>query len=467
MVLEESGLLMDQERHIPKSNIPAGRLAAIFGTLVILSVAFLSAENARAQRPDLDFGKAQLGDINFSLDWAEFRSESPDSTLLEIYYKIPNSGLSFEAVDSGYEANYEISISVYKKKSRVANEEIRRRLFVEDIARTTLYTDFVLNTVSFNLRPGKYKIQAILRDLNSDQQRKLEHKIKVKKLSGGRHPKLSAIEFLYSADFDDENTAFFRKGDVTAVPLVDRSLRGGEEGGPVLFYFEIYAGSDTKLNALIDTRISHISQGLVYRDTIYALMDKPVTRQIRKVDLTDFRPGEYEISIEVIARRKKVTDRRIGAFRISWSLMAMVEHDYETVLDQLESIATHEEMKTLKKAKSVDGRVRAWTDFWAGRDPTPDTEGNEARVSFYYRVRYANKFFSGPKRIGWRSPRGEVLLRYGPPDESIDDPIPADAISRQIWYYYNYGGEPLRFIFVDRFGDDDFQLLYPYDGRIR
>lgn len=458
---------MSQRQRISGLNKSTGWLPAISGALALLSISFLAVEDTAAQRPDLDFGKAHLGGPSFSLDWAEFRSEYPDSTLLEIYYKIPNSGLTFEAVDSGYEANYEIAISVFKKSARVAHQEIRRRLSVADLSRTKLYADYVLNTVSFHLRPGKYKIQAVLRDLNSGQQRKLERKTKVKKLFGDRNPKLSSIEFLYSADFTDENTTYFRKGDVTAVPLVDRALQGGAEGGPALFYFEIYAGNDKKLNALIDIRIKHISQGLVYRDTVYVLMDKPVTRQVRRVDLTDFQPGEYEISIDVIARKKRSTDRRVGNFQIIWSLLGMVEHDYSTVLDQLENIANSDEMKVLKNAESVNDRVRAWNVFWDERDPSPETEVNEARVSFYYRVRYANKFFSAPKRIGWRSPRGEVLLRYGPPDEAVDDPIPSSTIARQIWYYYSYGGEPLRFIFVDKYGDDDFQLLYPYDGRIR
>lgn len=443
------------------------RLRAPFGVFALLALCILPAQDAAAQRPDLDFGRVELGGPSFSLDLAEFRSEYPDSTLLEVYYKIPNTGLSFIAVDSGYEANYEIAISAYKKNSRVAHQEVRRKLFVAELSRTKLYSDYVLNVVEFHLRPGKYKIRGVLRDLNSGQQRKIERKTKLKNLSGDKKPKLSGIEFLYSVNFSDENTKFFRKGDVTAVPLVDRALQGGVDGGPALFYFEIYSGADKKLNALVDTRINHVTDGPVYRDTVYVLMDKPVTRQVRQVDLTDFRPGEYEVTVEVIARRGKVTDRRIAAFHINWSLLGRVQHDYNTVLDQLQHIAASEEMKALKEAKSVEERMRAWKVFWDGRDPTPETKANEARVSFYYRVRYANKYFSAPRRIGWRSDRGMVLLRYGSPDETVEDPVPLNAIARQIWYYYNYSGEPLRFVFEDRYGDADFQLLFPYDGRLR
>ncbi|MFQ5606955.1 MAG: GWxTD domain-containing protein [Candidatus Zixiibacteriota bacterium] len=453
-------------RHPTKQIVAfrSGRMRHLSALALALSV--LVCSSVLAQRPDIDFTE-NLGGPSFSLDWAQFRADSSSLTRLEVYYKIPNSGLSFVAVDSGYEAGYEITISLLKKNTREGHEEIRRKKFVRDFERTTLYSDFVLNVVEFDIKPGKYKLAVNLTDLKSELQRKTDKKIKIIDLKPGREPKLSALEFLYSADFSEQDVSFFRKGDVTVVPAVDRTVEGGKEGGPILFYFEVYPGRDKSLNALIDTRIRSRTHGQVYRDTVYVRMDEPVNRQVRQINLDDFRPGSYDVSVTLIGRKKKSVDRQKGAFQINWSLLGMVKHDYKTIISQLESIGDHGEMKELKKAETVEARLAAWKEFWDSRDPTPDTKENEALTSFYYRVRYANRFFSAPKRDGWRSDRGMILLRYGTPDESFDDPVSPSNAAVQIWFYYNYDGEPLRFVFVDEFGDGDFRQQYPYDGRLR
>ncbi len=53
--------------------------------------------------------------------------------------------------------------------------------------------------------------------------------------------------------------------------------------------------------------------------------------------------------------------------------------------------------------------------FWKSQDPTPTTPYNEKRVEHNVRVRLARQFFRLAKWPGWDK-RGEVFIRYGPPD---------------------------------------------------
>ena len=265
-----------------------------------------------------------------------------------------------------------------------------------------------------------------------------------------------------------ENSASqFSKGDITAIPMVDHALQGGPDGGPALIYFEIYPGKDTSLNALVETRIHKVTGRKVYHDTVYLMMNQEVLREVRSIDLTDIETGDYKLIVEVTRKRNKKpyyrSETRLSVF---WPIESMVRHKYDVVMRQLKYIATPQEADALKRAKTEDEKISAWNTFWELRDPTPGDGHNEAKASFYQRVNYANHKFRTLRREGWETDRGRIFLKHGIPDETIDQPFsPSLSDSYQIWLYYHNVSEPLRFTFIDNFGDGDYRLQYPYDGR--
>ena len=85
---------------------------------------------------------------------------------------------------------------------------------------------------------------------------------------------------------------------------------------------------------------------------------------------------------------------------------------------------------------------------------------------YYSRVEYANKSYAGYME-GWRTDRGMVLIRFGPPQNIERHPFDSDNKPFEIWYYYSQNRE---FIFVDETGFGDYRLQYPTTdlwGRIR
>ena len=71
-------------------------------------------------------------------------------------------------------------------------------------------------------------------------------------------------------------------------------------------------------------------------------------------------------------------------------------------------------------------RERFLEDFWRRRDPTPDTEENEARLQFQARITHANRNFDAAANDrGMFSDMGRVYIRYGEPDEVLRQVIPA------------------------------------------
>src|SRR5262249_6878958 len=55
--------------------------------------------------------------------------------------------------------------------------------------------------------------------------------------------------------------------------------------------------------------------------------------------------------------------------------------------------------------------------FWLRRDPTPGTSQNEMRDEHYRRIAYVSDHFGYSVYPGWRSDRGAIYIKFGPPDE--------------------------------------------------
>ena len=82
-------------------------------------------------------------------------------------------------------------------------------------------------------------------------------------------------------------------------------------------------------------------------------------------------------------------------------------------------IITDEEKAAFKRLQTDEEREQFIENFWLRRDPTPDTVENEFKEEHYRRIAYANeRFASGIP--GWKTDRGQIYIKYGPPDE-IDD----------------------------------------------
>jgi len=79
-------------------------------------------------------------------------------------------------------------------------------------------------------------------------------------------------------------------------------------------------------------------------------------------------------------------------------------------------IISNEERKAFRTLQTDEERDQFVEQFWLRRDPTPDTEENEYREEHYRRIAYANEHFASGIP-GWKTDRGMIYIKYGPPDE--------------------------------------------------
>jgi len=117
-------------------------------------------------------------------------------------------------------------------------------------------------------------------------------------------------------------------------------------------------------------------------------------------------------------------------------------------LEQTSLISSSQEKKAFL-ALPASERQAFMEDFWARRDPDPQSPENEYREEYFRRIAEANRLFSeGGRSGGWRTDRGRIFVLLGPPDRR--DAYPTGytfyAPPVEVWYY---GFFPV--IFIDRF----------------
>lgn len=106
---------------------------------------------------------------------------------------------------------------------------------------------------------------------------------------------------------------------------------------------------------------------------------------------------------------------------------------------------------------SKDERDDFIKDFWKKRDPSPKTEENEYKDTYYQRMREATSLFISSGKNGWLTDRGRTYILFGPPDRR--DIYPTGYSFHEppveVWFY---GMFPV--IFVDEYRDGSYKIVY-------
>ena len=433
----------------------------VLSTIILFGLLLVMAGNSFGQ-----FGyhgdKSEMFPEHLLVDYAFFQGNEPDQYRLEIYFQIHNRGLTFTPGENRFTAEYELIVTVKDDDDDEIERFTRERqviVGIDDEARTR--TDFRTSQINLDLAPGTYKIFCKLKDRTTDRLTIKELKVKTEDFYK-RQPKLSSVEFVQAFQDQADTGSVFAKGEVLVIPSVHRTY-GNLENDRVAFYYEIYRGSDELDKVVVETKVRHYRKGMLYRDTVHLDLEDSRQRRLQEISLASFLPGLYELEIQIRGRRNKALDRRTEEFKVSWSQEGMLRNDWKAVVRQLELFSEDVDVSHMEKLKGYEACLEAFNQFWRERDPTVGTIENEAKVAFYYRVRIANERFGIMRQDGWRSDRGRVFIRYGEPDQMVEEPFSLDRPPYQIWNYSRFSPNR-RFYFIDENNDGDYRLQFPYDG---
>nr|BCX01940.1 MAG: hypothetical protein KatS3mg041_1986 [Bacteroidota bacterium] len=163
--------------------------------------------------------------------------------------------------------------------------------------------------------------------------------------------------------------------------------------------------------------------------------------------------GAYRVELRWWHAASGRWEVRSWPLRTYWTDMPAVLYDAELSVEVLRYIASEEEWRAIRRARSPEERWERFMAFWRQRDPTPETAYNELMVEFYRRVQEAQERFSTPRTAGWRSDRGRIYITYGPPAR-IERRYPPGRPTEEVWYY----DSGPQFVFVATSSVGDFVL---------
>ncbi len=394
---------------------------------------------------------------HFYVDAAYFPGPGTEGTL-ELYYEISYSQLQFLRKGGAYTADFEVQAILHDLKGRqVTGDSWRRRVtrssYGETVSPGLSYTE----TLVLSVTPGRYNLVARTENLDSGVRSSVKVRLD-----------LRAIESLpaVSAPIIGVCLSAVAQRDSAAVDSPRRAVvphpraRFGEQYTSMCVYAEVYdsvaadgaAPRDTSAFRLL-CRILDEHGATKLSDTVYVARSGRTSYLLYSPPLDDLSMGRYTLELQLGSGAGAM--KTTGTFEIDESRFPL-DVNIDDTMELLGYIAHRSELEPLKQATGAD-RKTLWMEFWARRDPNPETPENEFLMEFFERVRYANVNFSyfGP---GWKTDRGRIYIRRGPPDSIEARPVSASGPAYEVWYYYQRN---LTFVFVDRMGLGEYQLTGP------
>lgn len=420
------------------------------------------------------FAQAQFLSQDFEVDVVAVRNEDGESgTRIDVYTRVPIIRVSFINTPDGFTAGYQIKLDAVewsdndRLRNLVESKIWEANLVVDSYSETQLDNRFDFTTQSISLEPGRYLFEFELSDRNSNQTYLRSIPVMVRALDGD-----IAISDITLLDSYDET-------DFTIVPRVSSRV-GSDEGGFQVFY-EVYSAGDRDVTITQEIRRTRedgtatidpqdVSDGevvetdLVFTKEELASLTSAKSQYIVTVPMDDFRVGTYSIRVTISGLTGDILDTVERRFVVQWNGLDAHIQDIDDAIAQLEYMAERRELSFILDAPNQVERLQRFQNFWNKRDPTPGTKRNERMEEYYYRIAAANQNY-GAVREGWKTDRGYVLVRFGEPDHVRKKPHSFDYEPYEIWEYQRIGRQ---FVFIDKTGFGDFQLLNPvWDERTR
>ncbi|MDP8207403.1 MAG: GWxTD domain-containing protein [Candidatus Electryonea clarkiae] len=386
-----------------------------------------------------------LNDIGapiFHLDAITLLAEDPGVTSLVVYIEIVYDNLQFLRSPRGFEASYEVDVSVLvgseESAPRFANKITRETVVSHNYNETNARDRYAVSVIFFDVPPGTYKLLATLTDLESKLKSDAEKTLVVPsyKLSGLH---LGDILLSKKVKLSEDNN-------FEITPNVNHLVQFSER--PVYLYYEVYPEDADTLG--VYSRILN-QQGEVVREKRFLLLSvKPITRDFVVFDVNKLPYGKYVIEHQVSYDGKKVLKGTF--FTIQAAGIPSAVQDLAEAVRQLRYITPRREIKVILESNPMK-MEQMFKDFWKKRDPTSETQVNELMEEYYGRIVTTNMLF-GTFREGWETDRGEVYVRFGPPSEIERHPFEVNSKPYEIWYYYEIKQQ---FIFVDDMGYGEYR----------
>jgi len=378
------------------------------------------------------------GDLKLTLDQSVFPADD-SGAVLELSYEIPYTSLTFLRDDSGFVARYQIGVQVSdRQRNIVAGDYWQKVVRLREYGATVARDSVESGTVSLAL--PKAALDARVQVNDQANERKALAVFRIDRPTGGLTVRL----------YNSGRPVAMRKygiGDtLVAVAEVASGFGDSPHAGTVPFdscRFVLKHDRRVVTGGTIQTTMKD-EGGRMKPEAVfeYAIGDSTGVARLGG--------GEYVLEVVGLGAGRPLSAS--VTFRVEVPFF-MDDAAYLRRVDELIYVASTEESRHLRSVPRGE-RAQAWREFWKKKDQSRTAERYPSEDEYFERIDYAEEHFEHGDR-GYRSDRGHVYVRYGPPDQIDARPFEIDSPADEVWYYYEVNK---RFEFVDRFGAGQYVL---------
>jgi GWxTD domain-containing protein len=372
-------------------------------------------------------------------------------------YKIPYKLLIFERSEASFNAALRVIVEILDEDSKLATRDIKdSKISVTGFEETQSASLFLQDYLNFRLNPGKYKISALVSDMNST----IELPVKPSELNllkSEDKPVLHPLVVHSREIICDERKNFILANSGGSIPfssdkfhliipVADTSIK--EIDVVIESNDEVIISTTVKESYVIPVGIAECEKQLsVTTDEQTIPLRNFVVRNVNE------KLNEGDVLLKVLNKEKSIEEKFKS--KITWFNKPVSFIDPEKAIEFLSFIEPDSLVNGLLKSKKSD-YPKVLNEYWMKFDPTPETAYNEIMVEFYNRVDFAMREFRAiEKSNGAKTDRGKVYIKFGKPDKVERSSNPLGQII-ETWIYLN---PSRKFSFLDKKGTGNFTLI--------
>lgn len=396
----------------------------------------------------------------------------PDLTLVEVFAAIPLAVLPLERAGSVERAEYDAVLTVTDGTGlELTRQEWRDTVSVPAMTEASLARASTTEHFTFQLRPGRYTVavEVTAGGETWSASRELE--------AYAQAPAHSDLVVAGALNRLEEGTQGAPEAIIRGTLEVVPNFAGviTTERPALGLYAEIYRDAQTPDSADVWLEIDGEGRPFHYatakQDRVYPA---GAGSEAFALNLAGLPPGRYRLGLTidlpadslVIGHRLEVLAPGSGVVTMADEIpyQGLTAEQLDSVFAPMRYIASTRETGAYDELTEADAKRRFIGRFWQDRAGIGGQSAQQLLTDWEQRVQHANRNFSASLRgrTGWETDRGRIYLRYGPPAQTfIEGERQGQYNPWQVWKYGTGRGD--RFVFLDRSGFDDYELVFSSD----
>lgn len=375
------------------------------------------------------------GDFDFYLDSAAFRDKG-GNVLTEVSVRIPSRALKFVPDKSGWKATVNLQLLIVDDAGKDMLRKAEKVSFVEATeqnADNPITFETIIKQV--HLPPGGYWLSCRIEDTNAQKISvvgMIKNQLKSSTVSRARlnlpeipdnEPSFSSALFVWDINPKETGLLKYRPNPARIYGLYRDSLT---------VYVELYLPPSMATAPTFDFRTEivapngdQIKESRVTIPNPKAASGDAITAYpvVLREDLSKVRAGNYTLYFTFALEGKTITRVRGGDFSVAWDLRTW-ETPRREYLAEARFLLGDKEFKKFE-TRPTGEQERTLDALWKSFDPDTLTGNNEAYDIFMERLDFVKAHYTDDNTVIY-SPRAEIYLKFGPPDEVVEDVIPSN-----------------------------------------